>query len=58
MTVWWRKCVSSQDVAGGRRDRGHYDGHNVSGARMWLEVGEAEDCMVEAIYQEPGCGWR
>ena len=20
-TVWWRQCVSSQDVAGGRRDR-------------------------------------
>ena len=57
-TVWWRQCVSSQDVAGGRRDRGQYGGRNISTARMWLEVGEADDCLVEAIYQEPGCGWR
>ena len=27
-------------MAGGRRDRGLYEGRNVSGARMWLEVGE------------------
>ena len=27
----------------GRKDRGLYDGRNVSGARMWLEVGETED---------------
>ena len=26
-------------MVGGRRDRGLYDGRNVSGARMWLEVG-------------------
>ena len=26
-------------MAGGRGDRGLYDGRNVSGARMWLEVG-------------------
>ena len=26
-------------MAGGRKDRGLYDGRNVSGARMWLEVG-------------------
>ena len=45
-------------MAGGRRDRGLYDGRNVSGARMWLEVVETEDSMVEAMYQEPGCGWR
>ena len=25
---------------------------------MWLEVGETEDCMMDAMYQEPGCGWR
>ena len=29
----------SQDVAGGRRDRGQYS-------------------MVDAMYQESGCGWR
>ena len=27
-------------MAGGRKDRGLYDGRNVSGVRMWLEVGE------------------
>ena len=32
------------------RDRGVYGGGNVSGARMWLEVGETEDCMVDAMY--------
>ena len=35
-----------------------YDGRNVSGARMWLEVGAIEDSMVEAMYKEQGCGWR
>ena len=25
---------------------------------MWLEVGETEECMVEAMCKEPGCGWR
>ena len=47
-----------QDVAGSREDRGMYDGRNVSGARMWLEVEATEDSMVDALYQEPGCGWR
>ena len=28
-TVWWRQCVSSQDVAGGRIDRGLYGGDDV-----------------------------
>ena len=28
------------------------------GAGMWLEEGETEDSMVDAMYQEPGCGWR
>ena len=28
-TVWWRQCISSKDVAGGRKDRGLYDGRNV-----------------------------
>ena len=45
-------------MAGGRSNRGQYDGRNVSGARMWQEVGETEDCMVDAMYQEPGCGRR
>ena len=37
-------------MAGGRGDRGLYDGRNVSGVRMWLEVGETEDSMVDALY--------
>ena len=45
-------------MAGGRGDRGQYGGRNVSGARMWLEVGETEDCMMDAMYQESGCVWR
>ena len=39
-------------MVGGRRDRGLYDGRNVSGARMLLEVGTTEDGMVEAICKE------
>ena len=45
-------------MAGGKKDRGMYDRRNVSGARMWLEAGATEDIMVDAMYQEPGCGWR
>ena len=45
-------------MAGGSGDRGLYGGRNVSEARMLLEVGETEDCMMNAMYQEPGCGWR
>ena len=45
-------------MAGGRADRGLYDGCNVSGARMWLEVRETGDCMMDAMCQEPGYGWR
>ena len=45
-------------MAGGRGYRGLFDGRNVSGVRMWLEVVETEDSMVHALYQEPGCGWR
>ena len=44
-------------MVGGRGDRGQYGGRNVSGARMWLEVGETEDCMMDAMCKEPGCGW-
>ena len=50
--------MKSQDAAGGRKDRGLYDGRNVSAARVWLEVGAAEDSMVEEMYKEPGWGWR
>ena len=45
-------------MAGGRRDRGLYDGCNVSGARMWQELGKTEDCVAEAVCKEQGCGWR
>ena len=45
-------------MVGGRGDKGLNDGCNVSGVRMWLEVGETEYSMVDAIYQEPGCDWR
>ena len=47
-------------MARGRGDRGMYDGRNVSGVRMWLEleVGDTEDSMVDAMYKEQGCGWR
>ena len=45
-------------MAGGRGDGGLYGGRNVSGARMLLEVGETIDCMMDAMHQEPGCGWR
>ena len=45
-------------MAGGKGDRGQYGGRNVSGARMWLEVGDTEDSMLDAMYKEPGCGWR
>ena len=37
-------------MAGGRKDRGLYNGRNVSRARMWLEVGEIEECMKDAMY--------
>ena len=45
-------------MAGVRKDRGLYDGHNVSGARMWQEVGEKEDSVAEAMCKALGCGWR
>ena len=45
-------------MGGGRRNRGQHGGRNVSGARVWLEVGKTEDCMMDAMYQAPGCGWR
>ena len=41
-------------MAGSRKDRGLYDGRNVSGARMWLEVGATEDSTLEALYKEQG----
>ena len=45
-------------MAGDRSNRGHYGGRNVSGARMWLEIGATEDSMVEVMCKEQGCGWR
>ena len=45
-------------MAGGRNNRGEYGGGNVSGARVWLDVGKTEDCMMDAIYQAQGCGSR
>ena len=56
--VWRGQCIRGRDVDVGRRDKGQYGGRNESGDRMWLEVGEADDCMVEAMCKEPGCGWR
>ena len=38
-----------QNVVGGSRDRGLYIGGSVYGAGMWLEVGDTEDCMMEAV---------
>ena len=37
-------------MAGRRSNRGQYGGGNVSGARMWLVVGETEDSMYIYIY--------
>ena len=39
-------------MAAGKGDWGQYDGRNVSGARMGLEVGTTEDSMVEAMCKE------
>ena len=44
-------------MAGGKRNRGEYGGRIVSGARMWLDVGETGYCMVDAMYKEQVCGW-
>ena len=44
-------------MAGGRSNRGEYGGRIVSRARMWFEVGETGDCMVDAMYKEQVCGW-
>ena len=45
-------------MAGGRKERGLYDERNVYRDRMWLEVAETEDSMVDAMYQEQRSGWR
>ena len=37
-------------MAGGREDRGLYDGRNVSGASMWLEVGATYIYIYIYIY--------
>ena len=54
----WTQCIRSKGVAACRKNRGLHDGRNVSGARMWLEVGDTWDCMLDAMYKEPGYGWR
>ena len=41
-------------MAGGREDRGLYDGRSVSEVRMLLEVGATEESMVDAMYNEQG----
>ena len=41
-------------MAGGREDRGLYDGRNVLGVSMSLEIGAIEDSMVEAMCKEKG----
>ncbi|KAI0237747.1 L-xylulose reductase [Lamellibrachia satsuma] len=33
-------------------ETGQYGVRNVSGARMWLEVGDTEDCIMDAMYQD------
>ena len=48
----WTQCIRSKGVAGGRKDKGLYDGRNVSGDRMWLDVGTTEDSMLEAMCKE------
>ena len=48
----------SQYVVRSRKDGGQYGGGSVSGARMWLEVGETEVSVAEALLKEPGCSWR
>ena len=45
----WRKV---------RQRTRQYGGRNVSGARMWLQVRETGDCMMDAMCQEPGYSWR
>ena len=45
-------------MVGGRRDRGQFGKRNLSEATMWVEVGETEDSMVDAMYQEPVSGFR
>ena len=41
-------------MVGSRKDRGLFDGRNVSGARMGLAVGATEDSMMDPMYQESG----
>ena len=43
-------------MGGGRNDRGLFAGRNVSGVGMWLEVGDTEDSMMDAMYEELACG--
>ena len=45
-------------MAGGRRNRGQYGGRIVSRDRMWLDIGETGDCVVDIMYKEQVFGWR
>ena len=42
----------------GRTDRVQFGRRYLSGATMWVEVGETVDCTAEAMYQGTGCGCR
>ena len=41
-------------MVGGREDRGQYDGRNVSGVIMWLEVGATEDIWWKQCIRSKG----
>ena len=45
-------------MAVGRRHSVQFGRRNFSEATMWVVVGEAEESMIGAMYQEPGCGCR
>ena len=45
-------------MAGGKRDRVCMVDAMYKVARMWLEVGEIEESMMDAMCQEPEYGWR
>ena len=46
-------------MAGGTKDRGLYDVRNVSGARIWLEVGATEDSRwMQCIRSKGAAGGR
>ena len=34
------------------------DARKENQVRTWLDVGDTEDSMADAMYKEQGCGWR